>query len=228
MPGTKQKTLDFMANNLGLGEDSPNNNWITRWYGMTGAWCMMTVSRALVEGGFTQNGDTLYVPGVTKTSAKGWAYCPYAQSNMRAAGWERIRPEVGAIVFFTWYQDPNEPDHVGIVARVDSDGTFWSFEGNQNNQLRLVHRAPSVVSSFMMPPYEEQAPPAPTPSKEDDVLFLFSTAPNVDNGSYWLHVGGGVALRMHLPKDVDELIKSGVPDFGQKSAAFHGVFDRRG
>lgn len=227
MPGaSKSRVLDFMARNLGLGEETANNNWITRWYGMSGAWCMMTVSRALIEGGFSDDGNTISLEGVVTTTRKGWAYCPYGQSNMRNAGWEVDSPQVGAVVFFTWYESPSEPDHVGVVAQVDPDGTFWSYEGNQNDQLRLVHRDPSVVASYMLPPYTPEVP-APTPRKEDPEMFLFSTAAHVDGGSYWFVVAG-VAHRMHRPSDVEALLARGVPDFGERSESFLGVFERRG
>lgn len=67
----------------------------------------------------------------------------------------------------------------------------------------------------------------PQPSQEDDEMFTYSTAPDVDGGSIWFVVNG-VAHRLHLPADADRINKAGVLSLGEMSEAFHGVFDHRG
>src|SRR5918998_1506058 len=86
--GTASAVLDFFVRNDGLGEDpdGSNHNWITEWYGVTGPWCAMTVSRALLEGGFSRDGEHVEVPGVEQTTHKGWAYVPYIRKNFDDAG----------------------------------------------------------------------------------------------------------------------------------------------
>lgn len=165
MAGTLTATLGFMRDNLGLGEDHPNDNKITRWYGMTGPWCAMTVSRALIAGGFSSDGDTIQFPART-TTRKGWAYCPYMLRDLRDAGLEISEPHPGAVVLFTWYGAPAEPDHVGFVESVEADGTFVTLEGNQNDALRRVHRDGTYVAAFFMPPYAAETP-APPPAPPD-------------------------------------------------------------
>ena len=46
----------------------------------------MTVSRALLEGGFTRDGVHVEVPGVEQTTHKGWAYVPYLGKNFKDTG----------------------------------------------------------------------------------------------------------------------------------------------
>jgi hypothetical protein len=68
-------------------------------------------------------------------------------------------------------------------------------------------------------------PPA-TPIQEEE-MFLYSTAKNVDLGSIWFNVTG-ISHRMETIEDVQALKNNGVPDFGERSAAFHNVFEHRG
>lgn len=43
-------------------------------------------------------------------------------------------PKIGNIIFFDWQQD-NDPDHVGIVEKVEN-GYIYTIEGNSNNECR--------------------------------------------------------------------------------------------
>lgn len=75
---------------IGLGENPDGSNNappITQWYGMQDAWCAMTVSWAAAQGGFTADaGETPDMPGVPKTTAKGWAYVPYMTEDFASVG----------------------------------------------------------------------------------------------------------------------------------------------
>lgn len=170
MIGTIAKARQFYQRNLGLGEDAPNSNWITSWYGMTGPWCAMTVSRMLVESGWSDDGDTITFPSRT-TTRKGWAYCPYMLRDLRDAGMQVRDPVEGAIVLHTWYASPTEPDHVGWVDEVLADGTYWSYEGNQADELRRVRRDRSTVAGFFLPPYAGE----PKPEPQEDSMFSKSS-----------------------------------------------------
>lgn len=154
MSGTVPAALDFMRRNENLGEDPPgsNSNWITNWYGVQGPWCAMTVSRALVEAGFTADQDTMQIAGVTTTTSKGWAYVPYVRDNFADAGLFDNDPRPGDLVIFEWDGDTS-PDHIGIVERVEADGSVWTYEGNSNDRLAHLHRSRDIIAGFCHPPY---------------------------------------------------------------------------
>jgi hypothetical protein len=155
MSATVDRALAFLRANENLGEDpaGSNHNWITDWYGVQGPWCAMTVSRALVEAGFTTDGDTMHIDGVTTTTAKGWAYVPYVRDNFADAGRYDDTPRPGDLVIFEFDGD-NSPDHVGMVEQVDADGSVWTYEGNHGDRLEHVHRDRTVIAGFCHPPYE--------------------------------------------------------------------------
>jgi len=162
---TADDALAFMRDHVGLGEDPPgsNHNAISAWYGFDGPWCAMTVSRALCHAGFTSSGDDVDVPGIRSTTAKGWAYVPYLLNDFRDAGRADTDPRPGDLVIFDWDHD-GCADHVGMVERVEADGTFWSYEGNRNDVLQHVHRERSVVLAFCHPPYDDAPAPAFVPT----------------------------------------------------------------
>lgn len=223
---TAEEAIASFAEWDGTAEYPPgsNANWLTEWYGMGSvAWCAITVSRALIAAGFGTP-SRIDVPGVRTTSAKGWAYCPYVESDFRAAGRWFSDPEPGDLVLFDW-DDDGWADHVGMVATVESDGSIYSWEGNTDEGVvRLKHRSRRYTRGFARPPYSD---PQPQPSQEDEEMFTYSTALDVDGGSIWFVVSG-VAHRLHLPDDADRINKAGVLFLGEMSAAFHGVFDHRG
>jgi len=156
MSGTVQGALAFMEANEGLGEDpdGSNHNFITDWYGVRGPWCAMTVSRALVESGFTADGDTMQIDGVTTTTAKGWAYVPFVRDNFANAGRFDDDPHPGDLVIFDFDRD-NSPDHIGMVERVEADGTVWTYEGNHQDRLEHLHRSRDIIAGFCHPPYSD-------------------------------------------------------------------------
>jgi putative peptidoglycan binding protein/CHAP domain-containing protein len=156
MSGTVQGALAFMQANENLGEDPPgsNHNFITDWYGMVGPWCAMTVSRALVEAGFTADGDTMQIDGVTTTTAKGWAYVPFVRDDFADAGRFDDDPRPGDLVIFEFDGD-SSPDHIGIVERVEADGSVWTYEGNHQDRLEHVLRSRQVIAGFCHPPYSD-------------------------------------------------------------------------
>lgn len=228
---TAEDAITAFAQWDGVAEYPPgsNQNWLTEWYGMGAvAWCAITVSRALIEGGFG-NPDRINMPGVDTTTAKGWAYCPYVEADFRAADRWYSDPEPGDLVLFDW-DDDGWSDHIGMVATVEADGSVFAWEGNTDEgAVRLKHRSRTYIRGFARPPYVPTPDPTPTPkpSQEDDEMFTYSTAANVDGGSIWFVVSG-VAHRLHLPEDADRIDKAGVLSLGEMSAAFHGVFDHRG
>jgi Putative peptidoglycan binding domain/CHAP domain len=151
---------------LGLGETPPgsNHNEITEWYGMDGPWCAMFVSFCLAHGGFSSDGGaTLNLPGIVKTTAKGWAYVPSLLNNLRTAGWFVSAPQPGDIVIYEWDGGTSAPDHTGLVESVLPDGSITAIEGNRNDEVERVSRNTSVIVGFGRIPYDGVVPRIPPP-----------------------------------------------------------------
>lgn len=126
---------------------------------MIGAWCAMTVSRALIAGGFGTR-DRIDVPGLRTTSAKGWAYVPYLHPDFAAAGCCDCNPVVGDLVVFDSEGD-GEGDQVGMLEQIVGDGTFVLLEGNTDDGVLARKRRPMSVIAGFAPPRTWQPSPDP-------------------------------------------------------------------
>lgn len=180
---TAQSALDFYRRNDGLNETPPgsNVNWISEWYGMTGAWCAMTVSRALIAAGFGTP-ERIDIPGVSTTSAKGWAYVPYLRNDFIAAGRYDQTPKVGDVVIFAW--GPGEPigDHTGLLEQILDDGSFLTWEGNTDEGvIRRKRRTMAVINGFGHPPYSVAQAEQP----EEETMIIVFDAPPERGGGVW-------------------------------------------
>lgn len=242
---TVEAALAFLEGQLGLGEYPPgsNANWITDWYyGWQAAWCAMTVSRALIEAGFG-TAEAIDIAPVPTTSAKGWAYCPYIESDFRSVGrWygaDDTTPEPGDLVLYDWDGD-GWADHVGMLQSVDDDGSLWVYEGNTDEGvLRLKHRSLTYVRGFARPPYSAVAAPPdtiPEPQEEDDDvakiigvtnnrgLFLVGSTPLATVKGK----GRIPAVYMGTPDEVIALAASGAAERDESKPDLpEAVFDRR-
>lgn len=143
---------------------------VTEWYyGWNAAWCAMYVSYCLAHGGFSDDGgQTLNLNrliGITQTTAKGWAYCPYLRKNFEDAGRWYSEPQVGDIFII------RSEGHTGFVWKVNGDGTFQTVEGNYGNMVALGRRRVIDQAGFCRPPYDSQAAPQPVPSTGDYLPF---------------------------------------------------------
>jgi hypothetical protein len=163
---TAEGVLDFFRRQDGLGESPPgsNCNWLTEWYGMGCVpWCAIGVSRALGEAGFGHP-DDVQVPGVTRTTRKGWAYVPYVRKNFADAGryiTDRNAGQPGDLVVFDWDGD-GVGDHIGVVETRLSDGTYLTREANtSSNALHQRRRPQSLIAGFCRPPYDSAGGPPP-------------------------------------------------------------------
>lgn len=164
---TAQIVLNQATGKLGVGETPPgsNHNEITTWYGADGPWCAMFVSWCLAHGGFSSDaGATLNLPGIVKTTPKGWAYVPYLLNALRTAGWfVPNAPQPGDIVIYEWDGGKSAPDHTGLVESVVADGSIVAIEGNRNDEVERVQRNTSVIVGFGRVPYDgvQVTPPPP-------------------------------------------------------------------
>ena len=161
---TAQDVLNVARSLIGVKEVPDGSNIappITDWAASIGwepgyAWCAYFVSYLYyhVDGGpiLIHNKPTGY--------SGGFLYIG------RQYGEEVFSPVVGAINVMDW--DGGMTDHVGIVERVNSDGTWTNIEGNHQNQVMRVNRSFSNGNHwFVLPKYSSPVPPPP-PKKEVD------------------------------------------------------------
>ncbi len=123
----------------------------------------------------------------------------------------RVVEEFGIDYHIWWQQIFNPPTW-----------PYWRDMPNRGNNTQN-HKDHGHTSFVLIEDFRQ---PAPNPTEEHD-MFIFSTARNVDGGSYWFVVAG-VAHRMHSPSDVQVLLDQGVPNYGELSESFLNVFERRG
>lgn len=153
---TSARVLQIAAREIGCRESPPdsNGNKFGRWYGMDYAkWCAIFVSYCFYNAGLP----------LPITTSKGFAYCPFGVKWFRSNGKLSNKPEVGDIVFYDWEND-SVSDHVGIVEKVNSDGSIVAIEGNTsvgNNsnggQVMRRTRQKGVILGFGKPPYQGTA-----------------------------------------------------------------------
>jgi len=123
--GVRDRILARARSQLGIHERpfGSNRTPYAQWYGLIGPWCAMFVSWCFFHEG-------LPLPAST---SKGFAYTPVGAAWFKRQGrWSR-RPQVGAVIFFDFPGDGvDRISHVGIVERVNADGSPTCLEGNTN------------------------------------------------------------------------------------------------
>ena len=106
-----------------------NHTIFGAWYGVQTAWCAMFVSYCLNHSG---NGVTIN----GAQSKKGYALCSRGIAWFkRKKAWYPVRAaQPGDIAFFDWNHD-HDPDHTGIVVRVDlKRKRVLTIEGNTGSK----------------------------------------------------------------------------------------------
>jgi surface antigen len=75
------------------------------------------------------------------------AYTPTWANWYAAKGRWGTKPKVGAMVFYDWGGSKSRAniDHVGIVEKVNSDGSIVTIEGNHSNAVARVNRSSNIV-----------------------------------------------------------------------------------
>lgn len=218
---TPETALDFLRDNLGMGETPPgsNCNWLTTWAGIgCVAWCSITMSRALNEA--WGDSEVWQVPGVGADYRWGTAYVPNLRKHFIDAGMYSMEPKVGDVVIFTW--GPGEPigDHTGMVEQVVGDGTVVTLEGNHADDLVRMRRSMAVIDGFGHPPYSDTpAPTPPTPIKE---LTNMPCTYNYD-GSIWAY-GDNRLVRLTTPLQAEAFRDSGAKDIGDQTKPVHEFY----
>ena len=119
--------LAMAASTIGYKESPAGTNAskFGAWYGANyQPWCASWVSWVFYHAG-------LPLPA---TTPKGFAYCPYGVHWFKNKGQFFKQPKVGDVVFFDFTSGRDGiADHVGIVEKVNSDGTVTTIEGNTSN-----------------------------------------------------------------------------------------------
>lgn len=182
-----QKVLEVARRQIGIVE-SPSGSNMTKfgaWYGYNGVpWCAMFVSYCFNSAGLP----------LAITTKKGFAYCPYGVQWFKKQKRWYSKPITGDVVFFDW-KGNGVAAHVGIVERVNSNGTVDTIEGNTsagNNAnggkvMRRV-RSPREILGYGRPPYGKLTPPSPTanhPSWQGRYLALTSPYMEGDDVRTW-------------------------------------------
>ena len=122
-PDPAARILRRAASRLGYTEGPNDDSWFGTWYGLpNNPWCAMYVSWVFHEEGMP----------LRASSSKGFAACARAREwFVRNGRWTTGTPKPGYLIFFDWATDRGEPpDHVGIVERVNADGSITTIEGN--------------------------------------------------------------------------------------------------
>lgn len=117
-------------------------------------WCAGTVSAVFLMNGGCDFAECSCREMVNKAKALGiWKED------------DAYRPQIGDIIQYDWQDsgkgdDIGEPDHVGIVIRVDADGNgFTVREGNKGGTVgnRSMKRDGRYIRGFILPQYEDDA-----------------------------------------------------------------------
>ncbi len=160
-PGvTAQQVIDCAMAEVGTRESGVNKiKYNTEYYGraVSGSpfsWCCVFIWWLF----HTLDADALYYGG-EKTASCTTLYRWAASEGLAISG--SYQP--GDIVFFDW-DGSGDCDHVGIVKRVNPDGSITTIEGNWNDCVSYVTRPAADVAKAYRPRYRPESDDA----KNDD------------------------------------------------------------
>lgn len=147
---TVQELLEIARGELGTKESPANSNQVkySRWYGLTGPWCVMFIMWVCSQAG---------VALPTRTAS-----CTTLMKAAKAAGcWVTSGYRAGDAVIFDWGGD-KVPDHCGIIEQVLSNG-YITIEGNtavgndsDGGEVMRRTRAARQILGAVRPVYEEE------------------------------------------------------------------------
>lgn len=155
---TRSRFLDELRSEIGTTESPAGSNKnpyaAEAGHGNGYPWCQTFVNAIAKRVGLT------LPEGVRRT-----AYTPTAVNEWKKAGAWHATPAVGDLAYFQFDSDP-QVDHVGVVERVNPDGTLVTIEGNtsrtdsgsQSNGGGVFRRVrkPSLVKGFARPVYSSE------------------------------------------------------------------------
>jgi len=111
-------------------KEGPNNDSVFgKWYGMNNQpWCAMYVSWCFAQAGLS--------PLVAASTPKGFASCHAGVDWFKKHGaWHTAaEAQPGDVIFFNFAGNMSDPEHVGIVYKVDTaKKLIYTYEGNTVN-----------------------------------------------------------------------------------------------
>jgi hypothetical protein len=124
---SESKLVRMAALDIGVKEGSYREVQIANRSGISGGspWCAAAVSEWLVKCGV----NVKRTPVVSDLK--------YRLKNIKTYK----TPRVGAVVFYEW-------SHVGIVAKINKDHSFWAIEGNCDGEVKVTYRTTDMIEYF--------------------------------------------------------------------------------
>lgn len=127
--GVGARALALAERQLGANESDGSY----RKFGQPGPWCAAFVDWAYKSA----------TGGQVPWKGENFHYCPNVERWAKKNGvWENYNPntvgqnvKAGDMVLFDWGQD-GKADHIGMVTKINSDGSIETIEGNSGNAVR--------------------------------------------------------------------------------------------
>jgi peptidoglycan hydrolase-like protein with peptidoglycan-binding domain len=141
-------------------------------------WCAMFLSYCLYNSGLP----------LKITTDKGFAYCPYGRTWFMNKGWWYTTPQIGDLVFYDREGD-GVADHVGIVEKINADGSIMTIEGNtgmgnDSNGGQVMRRKRSdAIMGYGRPNYDSIGSVTPSSSPTHPLWpgrYIILTSPNAE------------------------------------------------
>lgn len=167
---TAEKILNLARAEIGVKESPKNSNNVkynTEYYGRevnssAYAWCCVFIWWLFKQAG----ASNLFCDG------KKTATCTYVKNAMKKQIVDN--PKAGDLVLFQFDKD-SAADHIGIIEKVNSDGTYTTIEGNtavgndsNGGEVMRRTRKKSLVMCFIRPAYNGKT----TNTDSDLVTFI--------------------------------------------------------
>jgi hypothetical protein len=113
---TAKKVLEIARKEIGYQETGNNDTKYGKWYGLNNQpWCYIFVSWVLVQAGMI----------IQKCAS-----CPEGLNYYKKECRLFDNPKPGDLAFFQFNKNLPYPQHIGFVEKVNTNGTFYSIEGN--------------------------------------------------------------------------------------------------
>lgn len=159
---TAKQVLDLARDQIGIKATNVKRNKYNKWYygvdvsGSNYDWCEVFIQWLFAKLGAS---DMLY----TKTANCGQQGLAFSQKGKLV----KKNYQAGDIVFFHWDNEKSNwvsgvysLDHVGIIEKVNSDGTYTTIEGNtgdsSNGEVMRRTRYASQISCAGRPAYKAE------------------------------------------------------------------------
>jgi len=156
--------IALAAKQIGIKENPANSNKVlyNTWFygrevsGSQYAWCVVFIAWLFNECG----GAGIWIDG----KAKSTAYVPYVVSAAKKAGqWVTKDFVPGDIVAYDFTGAKSNPSHVGVIEKINTDGTITAIEGNTSatstdnggSVMRCTRNLKYVVGAFR-PKYDPE------------------------------------------------------------------------